>query len=52
MPFKVLYNRDQIVIDFVILVVALQRLAAAILWLFLNAVGYLIALFPIKVYWE
>jgi len=23
-----------------------------ILWLFLNAVGYLLALYPVRVYWE
>jgi len=52
MPFKVIYTRDVIIIDFIILVVALQHLVAAILWLFLNAVGYLIALFLVEVYWE
>ena len=52
MPFKVVYLADQIVIDFTLLVVALRHLVAAILWLFLNAVGYLLALYPVVVYWE
>jgi len=50
MPIKVLYTGDQIIFNFVILVVALQRLSASILWLFLNAVEYLLALFPVQVY--
>jgi len=52
MPFKVVYSADQIIIDFFLLIVALRHLAASILWLFLNAVGYLLALFPVVVYWE
>jgi len=52
MPIKILYTRDQIIFDFVILVVALQCLSASILWLFLNIVEYLLALFPVRVYWE
>jgi len=52
MPFKVVYSADQILINFTLLVVALQHLAASILWLFLNAVGYLLALYPVVIYWE
>jgi len=52
MPFKVVYSADQILIDFTLIVVALRCLVAAILWLFLNAVGYLLALYPVVVYWE
>jgi len=52
MPVKVNYTGDQIIFNFVVLVVALRRLSAAMLWLFLNAVGYLIALYPIRVYWD
>jgi len=52
MPFKVLYTGDQIIVDFTTIVVALRRLTACILWLFLNAVGILLALFPVEVYWE
>jgi len=52
MPFKVVYSADQILIDFTLLIVALQHLAASILWLFLNTVGYLLALYPVVVYWE
>ena len=52
MSFKVVYSADQILINFTLLIVALRRLAAAILWLFLNAVGYLLTLYPVVVYWE
>jgi len=52
MPFKVVYSADQILIDFTLIVIALRRLVAAILWLFLNTVGYLLALYPVVVYWE
>ena len=52
MPFKVVYSADQILINFTLIIVALRRLVVAILWLFLNAVGYLLALYPVVVYWE
>jgi len=52
MPFKVVYSADQILIDFTLLIIALRRLAASILWLFLNAVRYLLALYPVVVHWE
>jgi len=52
MLIKVFYTGDQIIIDFVILIVALQCLSAFILWLFLNTVGYLLSVYPVKVYWE
>ena len=52
MAFKVVYSADQILIDFTLIVVALQHLVAAILWLFLNAVGYLLTLYPVVIYWE
>ena len=46
MPFKVVYSIDQILIDFTLLVVALRHLTVTILWLFLNAVGYLLSMSP------
>jgi len=52
MPFKVVYAADQILIDFTLLIVALRHLTASVLWLFLNAVGYLLALYPVVVYWD
>jgi len=52
MPFKVVYMADQIIVDFTLLIVALQYLVATILWLFLNAVGYLLSVYPVRVYWE
>jgi len=52
MPFKVTYSAEQVVMDFINIIVALRHIAAFTLWVWLYAVLNLLAHYQGPLYFE
>ena len=52
MPFKVTYSTERILVDFENIVVALQLIAAFILWVWLYAIANLLVHYPGALYFD